>query len=164
MRELRHCREFSEETGIPSCTLIPGFKKIVKYFYRRGNKDLVAKTVTYFLGEVTSGKVKLSHESTDFAWVVPEDAVNGSVTKMCWICCMKRNNSFAISRNRLTNDNAICPRSPELVSRSPDRLPLAADTRPYKIWLSEILLQQTRISVALPFYKKSSRAFRILNR
>lgn len=67
-------REFSEETGIPECNIIPGFKKVLKYFYRRGGKDLVAKTVTYFLGEVHTTRVKISHESTDYEWVTPEEA------------------------------------------------------------------------------------------
>ena len=29
---------------------------------------------------------------------------------------------------------------------------LAADRDPYKIWVSEIMLQQTRVAAALPYY------------
>lgn len=66
-------REFQEETGIQDCAVVPGFKKVLKYFYRRG-KDLVAKTVTYYAGEVSTTRVKISHESTDYEWVTLEEA------------------------------------------------------------------------------------------
>jgi 8-oxo-dGTP pyrophosphatase MutT (NUDIX family) len=61
-------REFQEETGISEVTLDPRFKKVLKYFYRRGGKELVAKTVTYFLGQVKTTRVRISHESTDYEW------------------------------------------------------------------------------------------------
>ncbi|HSP06669.1 MAG TPA: NUDIX domain-containing protein [Acidobacteriota bacterium] len=67
-------REFREETGINECKVIPGFKKVLRYFYRRGGKNLVSKTVSYYLGEVFAAKVVLSHESTDYEWVTFEDA------------------------------------------------------------------------------------------
>ena len=66
-------REFLEETGLEVRVLVPGFRKVMKYFYRRG-KDLVSKSVTYYLGEVTSGEVTLSHESTDSRWVTAGEA------------------------------------------------------------------------------------------
>jgi 8-oxo-dGTP pyrophosphatase MutT (NUDIX family) len=61
-------REFEEETGISDWTLIPKFKKILRYFYRRKGQ-LVSKSVIYFLGEAKSKKVTISHESKDYAWV-----------------------------------------------------------------------------------------------
>jgi 8-oxo-dGTP pyrophosphatase MutT (NUDIX family) len=67
-------REFTEETGLPECDLVPGFKKVLKYFYRRRG-ELISKSVTYFLGEVTSGRVKLSHESVDYEWLTLEKAL-----------------------------------------------------------------------------------------
>lgn len=66
-------REFQEESGIQDCVMVPGFKKVLKYFYRRG-KDLVAKTVTYYAAEVNTTRVKLSHESTDYEWVSLQEA------------------------------------------------------------------------------------------
>ena len=67
-------REFREETGIAECSLIPGFKKVLRYFYRRGGKNLVSKTVSYYVGEVDTTTVILSHESTDYVWVTLQEA------------------------------------------------------------------------------------------
>lgn len=60
-------REFTEETGISDCKIISGYKKVLKYFYRR-NGELISKSVTYFLGQAGTGEVKLSRESKDFLW------------------------------------------------------------------------------------------------
>jgi 8-oxo-dGTP pyrophosphatase MutT (NUDIX family) len=60
-------REFSEETGISDCKIIPDYKKVLKYFYRRDG-ELISKSVTYFLGKAGAGEVKLSRESKDFLW------------------------------------------------------------------------------------------------
>ena len=38
-------------------------------------------------------------------------------------------------------------------------LPWRADRSPYKVWLSEIMLQQTRVATALPFYERFLRRF-----
>lgn len=67
-------REFREETGISDCALIPGFKKVLRYFYRRGGKEVVSKTVSYYVGEVDTSTVILSHESTDYVWVTFQEA------------------------------------------------------------------------------------------
>lgn len=61
-------REFTEETGIADCRIIPGYKNVLKYFYRRDG-ELISKSVTYFIGEAGDGDVQLSRESKDFAWV-----------------------------------------------------------------------------------------------
>lgn len=60
-------REFKEETGLPDCEIISGYKKVLKYFYQRNGK-LINKSVTYFLGNAGEGEVKLSRESKDFFW------------------------------------------------------------------------------------------------
>ena len=60
-------REFKEETGIPDCEIVSGYKKELKYFYQRNGK-LINKSVTYFLGKAGEGEVKLSRESKDFFW------------------------------------------------------------------------------------------------
>ena len=61
-------REFTEETGIAKCRIIPGYKHVLKYFYRRDG-ELVSKSVTYFIGVAGEGDVKLSRESKDYAWL-----------------------------------------------------------------------------------------------
>ena len=33
-------------------------------------------------------------------------------------------------------------------------LPFRSDPTPYHVWLSEIMLQQTRVSAALPYYER----------
>lgn len=66
-------REFEEETGISDWEMLPKFKKILRYFYRRRGQ-LVSKSVVYFLGEVKSNSVTISHESKDYAWVLLEEA------------------------------------------------------------------------------------------
>jgi 8-oxo-dGTP pyrophosphatase MutT (NUDIX family) len=67
-------REFQEETGIKRVEIVPGFKKPLKYFYKREG-ELIGKTVTYFLGRVrNNSKVELSGESKDYCWVTFEEA------------------------------------------------------------------------------------------
>jgi 8-oxo-dGTP pyrophosphatase MutT (NUDIX family) len=78
-------REIKEETGIQDLELINGFKETVKFFYKakydyqfeRGFKpsQTVLKFVTYFLAKAKNKDVKLSFESSDFAWVEPEEAI-----------------------------------------------------------------------------------------
>jgi bis(5'-nucleosidyl)-tetraphosphatase len=67
-------REFTEETGIKKVEVVSGFKKVLKYFYRREGV-LVGKTVTYFLGKVTSSRVFISSESRDFVWLDYDQAL-----------------------------------------------------------------------------------------
>jgi bis(5'-nucleosidyl)-tetraphosphatase len=66
-------REFEEEAGITDWELIPEFKKVLKYFYRRRGQ-LVNKSVTYFLGRVNSTRVTISSEAKDYAWVTLKQA------------------------------------------------------------------------------------------
>ena len=58
-------REIEEETGLIDLQFIPGFKEIIKYFYKWEGKN-VLKFVTYFLAEAREDKVKLSYEHKDF--------------------------------------------------------------------------------------------------
>lgn len=66
-------REFQEESGIERSIPVPGFKRVLKYFYKRDG-NLIGKTVTYFLGEVKSSRVRISAESQDYKWVTKEEA------------------------------------------------------------------------------------------
>jgi len=68
-------REMWEETGIREWEIIPGFKKVLKYFYRR-NGDLIGKTVTYFLARVKSQSVTLSRESKAHQWLTLKEALS----------------------------------------------------------------------------------------
>lgn len=68
-------RELSEEAGITEIKILEGFREDMNYKYTfRG--DLIDKTVTMFLGEVTSPEVKLSWEHSAFEWVPIDDAKN----------------------------------------------------------------------------------------
>jgi bis(5'-nucleosidyl)-tetraphosphatase len=66
-------REFQEETGIQKVDVIPGFKKQLKYFYKR-DALLIGKTVTYFIGKLPAAKVQISSESKDYRWVDYDEA------------------------------------------------------------------------------------------
>jgi bis(5'-nucleosidyl)-tetraphosphatase len=66
-------REFQEETGIDRWIPVPGFRKVLKYFYRRDG-NLIGKTVTYFLGKVQTAEVHISEESQDHKWVTKQEA------------------------------------------------------------------------------------------
>src|SRR3990172_10710331 len=67
-------REFREETGIQDLKIVPGFKRLLKYFYRIEG-ELIGKTVTYFLAKVESEEVSISDESKDYVWLCPEEAL-----------------------------------------------------------------------------------------
>lgn len=66
-------REFREESGLQEITLVPGFRVPIRYFYRREGR-LVLKEVVYFLGRTSDPNVKISFESTGFAWVEHDEA------------------------------------------------------------------------------------------
>jgi bis(5'-nucleosidyl)-tetraphosphatase len=60
-------REVSEETGITELEIIPGFRKVIEYFYRRDGKN-IHKQVVYMLARTTQDKVKISWEHQGFGW------------------------------------------------------------------------------------------------
>lgn len=61
-------REIKEETGLKAKTLKKG--KLFLKEYPVLNK---AWYIMPFLCEVSSGKVKLDHENTDYKWIIPAD-------------------------------------------------------------------------------------------
>ena len=75
-------RETKEETGLTLRNIHPSFKHISKYFIRKnyatGEKLTTPepKTVTYFLGEVSSTDVKLSFEHDSYGWFYPSEALS----------------------------------------------------------------------------------------
>jgi 8-oxo-dGTP pyrophosphatase MutT (NUDIX family) len=60
-------REVEEETGLKDLKIVPGFRKIIEYFYRRDGKN-VHKQVTYLLGETKEERVLISFEHQGFGW------------------------------------------------------------------------------------------------
>ncbi|MDA4125381.1 MAG: bis(5'-nucleosyl)-tetraphosphatase [Thaumarchaeota archaeon] len=67
-------REVAEETGLTDVSVIPGFRKVIEYFYRRGGKD-VHKQVIYLLASTNSENIKISFEHQGFAWFSFSDAI-----------------------------------------------------------------------------------------
>ena len=60
-------REVKEETGLQAIRIVPGFRKVIEYFYRRDGKN-VHKQVVYLLASTDEEKVKLSFEHQGFGW------------------------------------------------------------------------------------------------
>jgi 8-oxo-dGTP pyrophosphatase MutT (NUDIX family) len=74
-------RELAEETGIAEheVRLIPDFQRTEDYRFTAGDdgqRTLIHKQVTYFLGETTKSAIVLSaKESSEFAWLPLPDAL-----------------------------------------------------------------------------------------
>jgi len=60
-------REVKEETGLTDLKIVPGFRKMIEYFYRREGKN-IHKQVTYLLGETKEDRVTISYEHQGFGW------------------------------------------------------------------------------------------------
>ncbi|MDG6985726.1 MAG: NUDIX domain-containing protein, partial [Nitrososphaerota archaeon] len=60
-------REVREETGLTDISIIPGFRKVIEYFYRRDGKN-VHKEVVYLLASTASESVKISFEHQGYGW------------------------------------------------------------------------------------------------
>jgi len=60
-------REVEEETGIKDLKMVPGFRKVIEYFYRRDGKN-IHKQVVYLLGITREEQVKISFEHQGFGW------------------------------------------------------------------------------------------------
>ena len=60
-------REVSEETGLEDIHIVPGFRKVIEYFYRREGKN-IHKQVVYRLAVTANDKVKISFEHQGFGW------------------------------------------------------------------------------------------------
>ena len=68
-------RELSEETGIADVALQDDFRHEIVYFFRPPGRGLVRKTVVFFLAEVESEDVKISHEHVGYEWLKGEEAL-----------------------------------------------------------------------------------------
>lgn len=68
-------REVEEETGLKDIKIIPGFRKVIEYYYRREGKN-VHKQVVYTLASTKSDEVKISFEHQGFGWFRFDEAVH----------------------------------------------------------------------------------------
>jgi 8-oxo-dGTP pyrophosphatase MutT (NUDIX family) len=96
-------REVAEETGITDLNILPGFKKLEKYFFRqyreniseadrkKGKTPWVFKLVTFFIGETKTKEVKISHEHTGFVWLPIEEAIKKTTFKNSKLLLQKAN-------------------------------------------------------------------------
>ena len=67
-------REVQEETGLRDLKFIPGFRKVIEYFYRRSGKN-VHKQVVYLLASTSNHTVKISFEHQGYGWFSFREAV-----------------------------------------------------------------------------------------
>lgn len=68
-------REIKEETGISNVELLKGFKKRIRYYYKRG-EALVRKEVIFYLARTDEKNVKISYEHKGFKWLKYKEALN----------------------------------------------------------------------------------------
>lgn len=61
-------REAKEEAGIGDLKIIPGFKEIITYFYRREGSTIF-KEVVFYLAETKTKDIKISYEHTGHDWL-----------------------------------------------------------------------------------------------
>ena len=68
-------RELREETRIFKFRLIPNFKHIINYNYRR-KSILISKQVTLFLASTQEKKVEISNEHIGYKWIDVNNSTN----------------------------------------------------------------------------------------
>lgn len=68
-------RELEEETGIKNVDFEMAFREPMYYEFNRGKKELVRKTVVYFLARSNESGVKLSFEHKNYIWLPYEKAL-----------------------------------------------------------------------------------------
>ena len=67
-------REVEEETGLGNIEIVPGFRKVIEYFYRRDGKN-IHKQVVYVLAKTDDEAVKISFEHQGFGWFPYREAL-----------------------------------------------------------------------------------------
>jgi bis(5'-nucleosidyl)-tetraphosphatase len=67
-------REVEEETGILELRIVPGFRKVIEYFYRRDGKN-IHKQVVYLLAIAGDDAVRISSEHQGFGWFPYREAL-----------------------------------------------------------------------------------------
>lgn len=68
-------RELEEETGIKNIEFESGYREPMYYDFNRGKKEVVRKTVVYFLARSNESSVKLSFEHKNYIWLPYEEAL-----------------------------------------------------------------------------------------
>jgi len=68
-------RELKEESGIERIRVIPGFRRVLNYYYKRSDGTLVSKTLILFLGEALERGVSVSWEHEGFEWLSLDEAI-----------------------------------------------------------------------------------------
>lgn len=83
-------REIFEETGIKDLKIIPGFKELEKYFFRRNyglegearkKAPWVFKLVVFFLAETQTKEIIISNEHIGFIWLPIDLAIKKTTFK-----------------------------------------------------------------------------------
>lgn len=67
-------REVEEETGLRAIRILPGFRKVIEYYYKRNRKN-IHKQVVYLLASTSTERVRISFEHQGFGWFSYEKAV-----------------------------------------------------------------------------------------
>ena len=67
-------REVNEETGLRAISIVPGFRKVIEYYYRRDGKN-IHKQVVYLLASTDEERVKISFEHQGFGWFAYDEAL-----------------------------------------------------------------------------------------
>ncbi len=67
-------REVFEETGLKDLYIVPGFRKVIEYFYRREGKN-IHKQVVYRLAVTKEKDVRISFEHQGFGWFPYSEAL-----------------------------------------------------------------------------------------
>ena len=68
-------RELTEETGLSDIKFIKGFEGTFDYVYNHGKRK-IKKVVKMYLARYLMGKIILSHEHRDYAWLSYDKALN----------------------------------------------------------------------------------------
>lgn len=90
-------RELKEETGIADLHVIPGFRHEIHYFFRNRKRQLVRKTVAFFLAEVASRDVLLSDEHVAYEYL-PFDLAMARITYAGTRAVVRAANDLLVAR------------------------------------------------------------------
>jgi len=111
--EAEEMAAIKEETGISDIKILPGFKKYIKYFFKKNKKvekkevknakeksDWIFKLVAFFIAETKTKEISLSPEHTGFLWLLFDEAYK-KVTYKNSKELLREANNFLISNEQL---------------------------------------------------------------
>jgi len=101
-------REVWEETGIRDIEIIPGFRKVIQYFYRKSSQ-LVRKTVIFYLARSPTKEVTISYEHVGYVWLDYDNALRKLTFKTAKDTLMEAHNFllknfFSTRQTRLSDE------------------------------------------------------------